>query len=112
MRSRKFYLDSLIHLKKDLADIRTELSSFDWDDEEEEIVLTAKAVSNVLSKAVIGDFTIEQLEEWADIIEVRNDIVYEELHDALIKEVISHLSNPDLFGKIDNLKLQNWIDKL
>ncbi|MBW4578483.1 MAG: hypothetical protein KME42_02795 [Tildeniella nuda ZEHNDER 1965/U140] len=54
----------------------------------------------MLKHFLISDFSVDSLERWANLIEGREDVEYEESKQELLKELIFRLANPVLEGQI------------
>lgn len=109
MRARIEIVRDLIHLKGKIASIKRELTEYPWDCEEPLVVMNEKDMIEVLEKAILQSFSPELIEEWANTIECRDDIDFETED---LKEAIHELSNPALFGIIDDTKIEAIIRDL
>lgn len=110
--SRKKTLMRLINFGDELDLIKSELTKFGWDSEEELVILTSHMMKRALERVALRDISFEYLQNWANILECREDIGYEEESFDLIKEIISEVANPQLYGNITLDKIQTWIKKL
>ena len=70
-------IQDLIHLGKPLGEIKESLKSLDWDSDGE-IPMTRHAVKGVLTRFINQEFDSETLCEWANLIEGREDIDYDD----------------------------------
>lgn len=95
MRNRAQVLTDLVQLNGSLTELRHELSQFSWDVEEAGFTVTPEHLAKVLSLYSDGKIDAVGLEDWANAIEVREDIEYSE---DRIKEIIHELANPLLHG--------------
>ena len=110
---RILLLDSLLNRSDDVEKIIDSLEKFNFDSEPL-IILTRDHLINILSDYISGKIAASELERWANIIEVRDDISYEPEFLEKIKEVVFELSNPILFGEINldsAINLMNIIKK-
>ena len=107
----KNLLYSLITFSKPIQEIKTELKSIDWDSDEE-VLLDRKMVIDVINRFILGDIEPEDLDEWANAIECREDIEYEEVCFDDIKQVIFEIANQSMEGIFDSEKAKAWIDRL
>ena len=101
---RKNILEKIIKLDGDLKLLQQELHKYpwDWDVDNPLIVLKISDVQGIFNKILSGIVNIKTLDEWASIIECREDINYE--HEE-IEKIIFELANPVLYGKIQNNKI-------
>lgn len=108
MRTRLEILKDLVHLNKNLLDLQTELSQFSWDLEKPIFLISKDHICNVLQKH-ISDLSYKELEDWANLIECRDDLGFES--DPL-KEIIFELANPEINGEITQERLKEMILEL
>jgi hypothetical protein len=85
-----------------------ELSRFPWDSDAA-VGLTPKMLQAALVATVDGTRSIVRLEQWANYIELRDDI---EMTDARVRAIIHALANPDLEGPTTEPLLREWIAAL
>ena len=95
MDTRKKILEELVSLSRDIKDIKSDLNQFSWDSEEELYTISKNDIMSMLSRYLSSEIDNIQLEDWANIIEGREDIGYE---NEDIEEIILELSNPVLYG--------------
>ncbi len=89
--TRKQTITSLLEFNSNLDKIREQLSRFDWDSEEQ-IEGLARHVRRVLEQYIAKERTADELEDWANLIECRDDVVFPDK----VNEVIFELANPTL----------------
>ena len=79
-----------------------ELRLMDWDwTGEPLLVLTPEHVLSVMDRFLSGQLTAKQVEDWADALELREDV---ELADSLAG-VIFYLANPSINGEINETNI-------
>jgi hypothetical protein len=71
-------------------------AGWDWDAEAPLVVITRKEVLNILERCRDGRLTTDQVTDWADLIECREDIGYSAEDEALLSNIIFRLANPNL----------------
>lgn len=104
-------LRRLLALEESPENICERLARFGWDSEEL-ITLTAEKMCNILRKYTSAEIDEKTLRCWADSIECREDIAFEEDHEALISNIIFELSNPALGFDIDKEGAMMWVEEL
>jgi hypothetical protein len=109
MRRREDILKDLINLKGNLTDIKIELAQYSWDSETPVLVINKKDFINVLQRYIDGSLTSLEIENWANAIECRDDMDFE---DDELQEIIFELANPDINGEITEELLKKIINKL
>jgi hypothetical protein len=93
---RKNILLSLINYSKKLEEIKKELLGLPWDSDEELVFISCLTLFNVLNKGI----SEAELEEWANLIEGREDIGFIDN----TQEIIFEIANPTLY----NSTLDDW----
>jgi hypothetical protein len=97
MKTRKEILKELVRLSTNLDSIKSDLSKFSWDSEEELYIINKDDIQYILSRYLSFEIDNIQLEDWANAIEGREDIGYE---NEELEDIIFKLSNPMLHGEI------------
>ena len=67
---------------------------------------------NMLQRYLDDEITADQLSDWGDLIECRDDISYEPAYDSLLKQVIFEIANPNLNSEISPEVAQNMRHRL
>ncbi|GAB4025082.1 MAG: hypothetical protein Fur0010_28290 [Bdellovibrio sp.] len=111
-QSRKETLTKLINFSDDLDLIRKDLEKFEWDSEEDLVTITSDSMKNIFKRVKSQEISLEHLQKWGDLVECREDIAYEEKSFQIIKEIITNLANPALYGKCNIEKINNWLNLL
>jgi hypothetical protein len=93
---RRTVLVNLICFSQPLAELEARLAQFPWDCDEPLVVLTTGHLRSVLDRFLAGEMTAEQVEEWANLIELRDDIDYTST--PVIQVAVFRLANPYLAG--------------
>ncbi len=100
---------NLINFTKDISVIKSDLAKIGFDSELELVTITQNTIANILNRVVDKEISYDLLEEWANLIECREDIGYE---DEILQEIIFELANPCLYGEIDEEKICMILDKI
>lgn len=108
-RSRAVILTDIVQIRSDLNSLNAELNEYPWDSEKGLIVIPKEDFIHVFNRAIAGEITFDTVEEWANIIECRDDVDYE-LH--MMEDLIFELANPYLNGEINKAKLEEMINRL
>ena len=93
-------LRDLVEFSKPLHEISQSLSHFSWDFEGEPFVIEQVHLQLVLNRFIKGDCTAIELEEWANLIECREDLEFPENADETLSAIIHQLANPALHGEL------------
>lgn len=109
MRSRKDILNDLINLNGELNVLHKEISQYEWDIDEPLLIISKKALSSILKKSLEKKISKTDLENWANAIECRDDIDFEEEY---MQEIIFELANPTLNDALTDDRLKEMISSL
>ncbi|QEI11818.1 hypothetical protein [Cellvibrio japonicus] len=93
-------LKDLVAFNKPVSVLSASLSKFDWDYEGQLLTVMASQVQEVLKRFLAGKYSVQELEGWANLIECREDLEFEEKKHEEIANVIYCLANPVLEGEI------------
>ena len=107
MNNRRALLVRLVEMERPLQPILTELGKFGWDSEEL-IEVTGSHIINVLQSYVEGRATADEVEEWGNALECRDDLKVS----GNIKEAIHILANPYLTVPLSRQVAFELIDRL
>jgi hypothetical protein len=89
-------LNKLIEFEGSVEKIQQQLDQFGWDSVHDLVILRKEHLLKVLSYYVNEKLNSLEVEKWANAIESREDIGFEEDSIDLIKEIIYELANPQL----------------
>ena len=109
MRNRTDILNDLVSFNKSLPSLKNELSQYSWDTEEPYLIITKTQFLEVLKKCLDQKITFHDLENWADSIECRDDLDFE---DEALQELVFEFSSPEINGEITKERLQAIIKDL
>lgn len=106
MRDRKVVLEDIIQLRGDLQELKKELSQFPWDSEVFIAEIYRKDVIRVFEGYLNDVISNQQIEDWADLIECRDDIAFE---DDDLKELIFELASPEINGYLTKMRVSELL---
>lgn len=109
MRSRKKILKDLVLLQGSIEVLEKELSQYPRDIEKPLLKINVEDFSNVLKRSIINEIDFETLTNWANAIECRDDVEFE---NEEMQEVIFELANPEIIGEITKERLGDIIIEL
>ena len=99
-------LHNLIY-RVDLVEISNALRKMPWDSENELVKLESRHLESVLSRYLAGELSASSLEEWANLIEGRDDINYEKFVDR-----IHVLANPVITEELSSESAKTMLEML
>jgi len=73
-----------------------DLASYGWDFDTEVVTVTAADVRSMLQRYVAGALREDDLTRWAEIIEGRDDIALDPVHQEALGMIVFTLANPDI----------------
>jgi hypothetical protein len=94
--SRESVLRNLVSFAAPLNSISRALSKFPWDCDKELVTLDLNMIENLMRRYIADDATSNELERWANLIECRDDIAFEEKYFETIQLIIYELANPEI----------------
>jgi len=97
---RKSTLNELLNYEKGLTELQSSLSAFGWDSEDELVTLCLYHFKGVLKRYLEGELSEDDVNGWANLIEMREDVKLDSTHEDLLKELIFELANPEINGKL------------
>jgi hypothetical protein len=109
---RKNALLSLLCLNRPLDDALGQLHQFSWDSDTELVVLKTSHVQSVLDRFVAGELTSLDVENWANAIEMREDIGIKPGSEALLNQIIFELANPVICAEITHAFAKQLLARL
>ena len=109
MRSRTDVLRELVRLSRPLERVQAELGQHPWDSPTPLVILGAEDVIRTLDRFLSHELSMEHVEEWANAVEMRDDIEYD---NDLVKEAIFDLANPVLQGVLTAEMAKLWKERL
>ena len=84
-----------------------ELVKYSYDSNEPLFEVTESVLADALSKFISGNISNDELEDWANFVECRDDLDYES-----IEGYIYALANPLLLGEITKAKIEKMLKVL
>lgn len=102
---RSELLDKLIKFSAPLAEIKLRLYELVWDFDGQPLELGSYHLIGVLRRYLSDELNCEEVTEWANIIEMRDDI---EIGNN-IGEFMHELANPNLEGHLDKVRANQII---
>lgn len=93
MRERKLILQDILNFEGNIKYLKKELDEYPFDSNGSLIIINSKTVSAILKKTINGIISFDDIEEWANIVECRDDVDFENEN---IQEIIFELANPEL----------------
>jgi len=97
-------LDKLAQFRDPPDPLRAELRTFDFDwIGPALLVLTASHFRSVMDRYLAGELTAQQVEEWAECLESRDDVGFDPTVTQVLRDLQFRLANPDISERITPL---------
>ena len=96
MNTRTELLNSLLSFDQPLRQITSTLATFGWDSDRPLVTLNRQHIATVLTRYLDSELSKVDVEDWANAIEGREDIGYENGVADGLSDVIHQLANPQL----------------
>ena len=99
----------LVYFKNNIDTLRNMLSQIGFDSETELVYMSRDDMVEILQRSLDKKISFLELEEWANLIECREDIGFE---DEKTQEMIFKLANPCLHEKLDEKQVLSYLSEL
>jgi hypothetical protein len=109
---RREAVRDLVELGRPLAEAISAVRQFSWDSEAELVQLTRAAAVRVLTAYLEGTIGSSECHRWAEAVEGRDDIGFEDGHHELLSSFLFELATPELFEPMSPAPAHKWIERL
>lgn len=99
-RSRGEVLRALIDYRLPIEPVLRELEAYGWDSAQDVAILEGEDILKLLRRYLSGELTGEQVVDWADFLECREDIGFLEGQKQVCSHAIFLLANPNINGNV------------
>lgn len=107
MEKRIKLINNIINgIGDDLDEYIRELTQYEWDYKWTTIILKRNHVKNAFVKYLNFQITYNSMSEWADFLELRDEVDYESEE---IKGIINLLANPEINGEISWEEMRSFL---
>ncbi|MCP4745553.1 MAG: hypothetical protein GY874_05335 [Desulfobacteraceae bacterium] len=110
MNNRIKILNNLLEFSKPLDELKNNVSNLVWDYEGPTVIATRLHIKAVLTRFLKGELTKREVEDWANLIECREDLDFDPDCSDELSEIIYQLANPELEGELSYKKCIEIID--
>jgi len=114
METYKNLLQQLVDFKNPTAlpALMEQLRKFDKDRQDRIVHLPLEKIASVLTRYISGELSAEDVEEWANAVEIREDIELGDDNDPASTNVVWELANPLLTRPLTHDRARALIDQL
>lgn len=93
---RKMLLERLVAYELPIEPVLEGLSYFPFEAAAVLVCIQRTHVVSIIDRFVAGELNAEQVTDWADQVEVRDDLGLEESHRVVLRDALFRLANPNL----------------
>jgi hypothetical protein len=108
-QERVALLKALLSMDGSVSEVLGQLAEFPWDSEEELVQLERRHVREVLRKYLEGRVTSDEVENWAEALESRDDVGFAE---PIVQDVMWTLANPELAEPLSTEVTKDVLERL
>jgi hypothetical protein len=96
MNRRAEILKELVEFEKPTGSLLNELREYGWAWSEEKplIIIGKDDLLRIIDRFLTGSITAEQLQEWAENLECREDVAFDKNNESLLDDVFFRLAPP------------------
>jgi len=105
-------LKSIVTFSRTVAELKQAVRCLSWDSPTSEVSLTRTDVSSALQRYLDGAISSKDVEEWANLIEGREDIGFESGCVETLRELVNELANPVTMGALTSQRAETWLRRL
>lgn len=110
--ARRKAVQDLVDFQMPVADALEALRPFGWDCHEELVIIDASNVIAILRRYLAGSANPGDIVAWADGVEGRDDLGYEEAKHHQILNAVFVLANPQINGELSPVLANELIHQL
>lgn len=107
---KKEMLNNIIECKVCISNI--EAKNLHIDDEDYKIHIKRRHLIKIMQDFINGKVSKDELESWAELLEGRDSVEYEEGYEDRISDVLFWISTPDINKPINNNNINEYIEYL
>jgi hypothetical protein len=93
---RRALLAALVRYELPVEPVLNQLASVPWDSTRELVRIGVPDIVAILDRLIKGELSAEQVTDWADLVEVRDDVGMDPPHEDALQEIVFRLANPNL----------------
>ena len=102
-------LEKVILFQDKIYNLKILLNRLPWDSKEDIFIINKSTLLQILQKFLDENTNIQEIEEWANLLECREDIGYT---NSCLKDIIDEFANPIVYGDISLEKINDKINTL
>lgn len=107
-RGRRDLLTDLVELRRPISDVVSRLRQYHWDVDRPIVFVGTVDVVRILEFYLSGEVSADTITEWADALEMREDVQVDER----LFEFFMEASSPEIHEPISKIFARRWISLL
>lgn len=112
MSDRHTVLRDLIELAKPIDELRRSLAAFEWDFKDIPLTMNGDHLRNVIARYVKGELSAQHVEDWANLLEGREDLTFRSSNAEVLREILHELANPELTEELSHQRAKELVNRL
>jgi hypothetical protein len=96
LEDRASLLQRVVRYELPIEDTIAMLRAYGWDARAELVRLSATDALRILERYLSGELSAKQVEHWAELLEMRDDVGFEDRSSAELRRLIFVLANPEV----------------
>ena len=101
MNNHTKVLNELVDYIIPIHEIKIKVRNLNWDYDGTPVIIRCTHIKRVLDRFINGELNKDEIEEWANLIECREDLDFDINCADKLSEIIYKLANPVLEGEFD-----------
>lgn len=99
-------LNKILQAENNFLSSIKDLAQYPWDFDGVPAVLDKSILKQILSRYIAGQMSQTLVYEWAEFLELREDVEYPENEHHAIESILHEFANPDLEGELTLARAQ------
>jgi hypothetical protein len=95
LEDRRSLLERLVRFELPVEDSIAMLRAYGWDADRELVALSVADARRILDRYLRNELTAAQVAYWAELLEMRDDLGFEDRWSSELRQLISLLANPE-----------------
>jgi hypothetical protein len=96
VEDRASLLQRIVRYELPIEDTIAMLRAYGWDARAELVRLSATDALRILERYLSGELSAKQIEHWAELLELRDDVGFEDRSSGELRRLIFVLANPEV----------------
>jgi len=109
--TRREILERLITFAAGIEELAGLLDGVPWDADGAQVTLSRVEITSALTRYIEGEISERDFIEWANLLEMREDIGYEASLEEMIGTFVFEAANPELEGPVSVLWARSWLQR-